>query len=149
MVAFKLGILKVSVPKIKRNSKPKSDIVRTSNKMFTGKVIIDDDNDYAVTFRDDTGSDLVLKFTERSYELTGRRVVFSRNRDEHGNIIRYIRNKWDAKCMPGVPEKYVPFTKNWLVKGYIVRDHDTLKFDFKTLVGIEGYDVDTTNYEDE
>ena len=40
--------------------------------------------------------------------------------------------------MPGLPEQYIPFAPNWLVKGYIVTDNGIKRFDFKGLVGING-----------
>jgi hypothetical protein len=44
--------------------------------------------------------------------------------------------------MPGLPEQYIPFAPNWIVKGYIVKDNGIQKFDFKSLVGVDGYTME-------
>ena len=92
---------------------------------------------------------LVLDFTERSYDLTDKIDVFSRTVDSKGRRIRFIRNLINAKFMPGLPEQYIPFAPNWIVRGYIVKDNGTMKFDFKSLVGIDGYTMDVLHPEDD
>ena len=92
---------------------------------------------------------LVLDFTERSYDLTGKTNVFSRTVDSKGKRIRFIRNLINAKFMPGLPEQYIPFAPNWIVRGYIVKDNGISKFDFKSLVGIDGYTMDVLHPEDD
>ena len=51
--------------------------------------------------------------------------------------------------MPGLPKQYIPFAPNWIVRGYIVKDNGTMKFDFKSLVGIDGYTMDVLHPEDD
>ena len=60
-----------------------------------------------------------------------------------------IRNLINAKFMPGLPEQYIPFAPNWIIRGYIVKDNGTMKFDFKSLVGIDGYTMDVLHPEDD
>ena len=143
---------KVAVPKPKRN-KTSDGIKRTTNKIVKGKVFQDENGTYKVSINmenDPVHPDLlVLDFTERSYDLTGKTNVFSRTVDNKGRRIRFIRNLINAKFMPGLPEQYIPFAPNWIVRGYIVKDNGTMKFDFKSLVGIDGYTMDVLHPEDD
>ena len=152
MGLFKLVPFKVAVPKPKRN-KTSDGIKRTTNKIVKGKVFQDEEGIYKVsihTNKDSVNPDLlVLDFTERSYDLTDKTNVFSRTVDNKGRRTRFIRNPMNAKFMPGLPEQYIPFAPNWIVRGYIVTDNGTKKFDFKGLVGIEGYKLDVLHPEDD
>lgn len=152
MGLLKIMPFKVAVPKPKRN-KPSDGIKRTTNKITKGKVFQDENGTYKVSINmenDPVHPDLlVLDFTERSYDLTGKTNVFSRTVDSKGRRIRFIRNLINAKFMPGLPEQYIPFAPNWIVRGYIVKDNGTMKFDFKSLVGIDGYTMDVLHPEDD
>ena len=152
MGLLKVMPFKVAVPKPKHN-KTSDGIKRTTNKIVKGKVFQDENETYKVSIS--MGNDpvhpdlLVLDFTERSYDLTGKTNVFSRTVDSKGRRIRFIRNLINAKFMPGLPEQYIPFAPNWIVRGYIVKDNGTMKFDFKSLVGIDGYTMDVLHPEDD
>lgn len=152
MGLLKVMPFKVAVPKAKRN-KTSDGIKRTTNKIIKGKVFQDENGTYKVSINmenDPVHPDLlVLDFTERSYDLTGKTNVFSRTVDSKGRRIRFIRNLINAKFMPGLPEQYIPFAPNWIVRGYIVKDNGTMKFDFKSLVGIDGYTMDVLHPEDD
>lgn len=152
MGLVKLMQFKVAVPKSKHN-KTSDCIKRTTNKIVKGKVFQDENGTYKVSINmenDPVHPDLlVLDFTERSYDLTGKTNVFSRTVDSKGRRIRFIRNLINAKFMPGLPEQYIPFAPNWIVRGYIVKDNGTMKFDFKSLVGIDGYTMDVLHPEDD
>ena len=152
MGLVKLMAFKVAVPKPKRN-KTSDGIKRTTDKIVKGKVFQDENGTYKVSIsmeNDPVHPDLlVLDFTERSYDLTGKTNVFSRTVDSKGRRIRFIRNLINAKFMPGLPEQYIPFAPNWIVRGYIVKDNGTMKFDFKSLVGIDGYTMDVLHPEDD
>lgn len=152
MGLLKLIPFKVAVPKPKRN-KTSDGIKRTTNKIAKGKVFRDEDGTYKVSISMDNDlvnpDLLILDFTERSYDLTSKTNVFSRSVDSKGRYIRFIRNTMDAKFMPGLPEQYIPFAPNWIVRGYIVKDNGINKFDFKSLVGIDGYTMDVLHPEDD
>ena len=152
MGLLKVMPFKVAVPKPKRN-KTSDGIKRTTNKIVKGKVFQDENGNYKVSINmenDPVHPDLlVLDFTERSYDLTGKTNVFSRTVDSKGRRIRFIRNLINAKFMPGLPEQYIPFAPNWIVRGYIVKDNGAMKFDFKSLVGIDGYTMDVLHPEDD
>ena len=152
MGLLKLVPFKIAVPKPKRN-KTSDGVKRTSNKIEKGKVFQDEDGTYKIAIILQEGSinpDLkVLDFTERSYELKGKTNVFSRTLDKNGRRTRFIRTINYAKHMPGLPEQYIPFAPNWIVRGYIVKDNGILKFDFKSLVGVDGYNMDVLHPEDD
>ena len=152
MSFLKLAAFKVSVPKPKRK-KINDGITRTSNKIVKGRVFKDEEGIYKFSISMENNPlypDLrVFDFTERSYDLTGKTNVFSRNPNKKGKYTRYIRNEANAKYMPGLPEQYVPFAPNWIVRGYIVRDQGINKFDFKSLVGIDGYKMEVLHPEDD
>ena len=152
MGLLKLMPFKVAVPKPKRN-KTSDGIKRTTNKIVKGKVFQDEDGTYKVSIsmeNDPVHPDLlILDFTERSYDLTGKINVFSRTVDDKGRRTRFIRNPINAKFMPGLPEQYIPFAPNWIVRGYIVKDNGIMKFDFKSLVGVDGYTMDILHSEDD
>ena len=82
---------------------------------------------------------LVLDFTEESYDLKGVTSVFDRKPDKNGRYTRYIRNESYAKAFPGSPERYVPFCRNWVCSGYIVRRNGKMMFDFNECLYPQGY----------
>lgn len=138
----KLGLsLKITVPKKKRNNNVESIKIVEKNK--EGKVFIDENNIYKVSISMENDPDLpdllILPFTKNSYNLKGRRTVFTRTKDEFGKRIRYIRSEEKAKYHYGDSNRYVPFAPNWIVKGNIIRDNGVLKFDFIDLITIDGY----------
>ena len=149
MGLFKLIPFKVAVPKPKRN-KTSDGVKRTTNNIVKGKVFQDEDGVYKVSINaDNNQAPLVLTFTERSYDLIGKTNVFSRTVDKKGRRTRFIRNVLNSKYMPGLPEQYIPFAPNWIVRGYIVKDNGITKFDFKSRVGIDGYATDVLDPEDD
>ena len=82
---------------------------------------------------------LILNFTEESYELKGVLSVFDKKPDKNGKYIRYIRNEVHARNFPGNKERYVPFCKNWVCSGYIVRRNGKMMFDFNECIAPQGY----------
>jgi len=131
LIGLKIAVVQ---PKRKNNS---TGIVR-QGKIHEGEVFIDENGTYkvSVSIKDDPEypSLLVLEFTERSYDLKGKQVVFGIIKDK-GRLVRYIRSKEQAKFFPGLPTQYIPFAPNYVVKGYLVRDNGVLKFDFTEVIG--------------
>ena len=122
----KLGLsLKISIPKKSKTISKSSIKIEAKNKK--GRVI--------------------LPFTKNSYDLKGRKNVFTRIKDEFGRRTRYIRSEEKAKFHYGDSDRYIPFAPNWIVKGNIIKDNDVLKFDFIDLITIDGYDNVIYNYE--
>ncbi len=84
---------------------------------------------------------LVLSFTEESYDIVGVSTVFNRVPDKNGRYTRYIRNETKAKFHPGDPSRYVPFCRNWVCSGHIVKRDGKLMFDFNECIAPQGYAV--------
>ena len=92
---------------------------------------------------------LLLDFTEDSYELKGVISVFSKDRDDKGNYVRYVRNESQCKFFPGNKEYLVPFAPNWVCSGYIVRINGKMMFKFNECIAPKGYDTFTPDENDE
>ena len=131
----------INIPKPKKNKDVNT--IKIVAKDIMGKVFIDKDNSYkiyvSITNNPNCPNFSVLGFTENSYNLKGRKTIFTRDKDEFGKIIRYIRSEDKAKYLYGDSSRYVPFAPNWIVKGNIIKDNNVLKFDFVDLVTIDGY----------
>ena len=84
---------------------------------------------------------LVIPFTEESYELKGLTNIFSKTCDEQGRYTRYVRNETSAKFYLNDSDRYVPFCRNWVCSGYIVRRDGKLMFDFNECIAPQGYTV--------
>lgn len=127
--------------------KPKHTSSTKVSKLLHGTVI-EEDGVYkvCVDYDKDGSKSEILEFTDKSFDLVGRKDVFTREKDKYGNTVRIVRDTWKSKFFPGSREKYVPFAKNWIVKGYIVKEGLIKKFEFKDLVNIEGYNV--THFDD-
>lgn len=140
---------------------PKKHRIVNSDKKITTTLIkgicIKDDDEYKIQINvkalkpnliDEGQPDLLLlDFTEESYNLKGLNVIFSREKDEKGRYIQYIRDDSKAKFHPGNTEKYVPFCHNWVCSGYIIRRNGKMLFDFNQCISPNGYNV--TNIDDD
>ena len=131
LIGLKIAVVQ---PKKKRTT---TGITRVG-RVCEGNVFIDEDGTYKVSISMENDPNypdlLVLEFTERSYDLTGKQVVFGLKKD-NGRIVRYIRSKEHAKFFPGLPTQYIPFAPGYIVKGYLARDNGILKFDFTEVIG--------------
>lgn len=78
---------------------------------------------------------MLLPFTEKSYNLKGKTIVFSTQKDKLGIPIQIIRTQLHATVYPGTPEQYTPFRENFIYKGYVVRYKDVLYFDIVEAIG--------------
>lgn len=144
---IRLQSLRIAVVTKKRKS---SDGYTKVGKLVQGTIIEDEDGNYKVSIDSDGNGitkPMILSFTPRSFEIVNRTNVFTKIKDERGNRIRIIRDKEKAKFMPGLIEQYTPFAKNWIVKGYIVKEGIIRMFDFKDLVGIAGYNMNVLHNE--
>ena len=145
--------LKIVVAPPKKHKTRSNSGIKLIGKSKRGVVFQDEDGTYKVSISMENDPNypdfLVIPFTERSYNIVGKTTVFAREVDKHGRRVRYIRSEANAKFMPGDPKRYIPFAPNWIVRGYIVKDNGTMKFDFKSLVGIDGYTMDVLHPEDD
>ena len=144
----KLGLsLKISIPKKSKNVSKPSIKIEAKNKK--GRVILEDEEYKVLLINESDGihNRIILPFTKNSYDLKGRKNVFTRTKDEFGRRTRYIRSEEKAKFHYGDSNRYIPFAPNWIVKGNIIKDNNVLKFDFIDLITIDGYDNVIYNYE--
>lgn len=142
-MAFNL-VLKIAAPKQKRETYKKTKLTEAlciiDNGEFKAKLLNDID-----TFK----ANSIFSFTEDSYNLENKRIVFTRNKDERGNIIQVIRDKIRARWFPGIESQYTPFYKDYIMKGNIVEIKGEHYFKFKRLVGKGNYEIDKTYFNDE
>lgn len=138
--------LKVVVTEKKRTS---SGFKRVAG-IIQGVIREDEQGNFTVEIAGNDDKKEYLPLTEKSFNLTGKKYVFTRKKDKRGKRICIIRDEFHSKFLSGLPEQYLPFTKNWVVSGYIVQNGLIRQFDFKTLLGIEGYNLSSyTHYDEE
>lgn len=138
-------VLKIAAPKQKRENYKKTKLTEAlciidSNGELKAKLLQTID-----TFKVNS----IFSFTEDSYNLEGKRIVFTRKKDKRGNIVQVIRTKENAKWFPGLTSQYTPFYKGWTMKGNIVEIKGEYYFKFKRLVGKGTYEVDKTYFNNE
>ena len=126
-----IGLGLVIKPVIKKKKEP------VKRKLFNRKkleaiCVIEDNIYYAIVKVND--NKLKLEFTDKSYSLLNRDIVFSKIKDEHGRYIRFIRNKIQSSFFPGSSNNFVPFSHNWIINGYVVKINGKEYFDFVDLI---------------
>lgn len=138
--------IKVAEPKKQHNS----SVFKRQGKLVNGTIIEQNDGTFKVEVDlDGNGvkAPKILNFTPESFDLTDKLSVFTRTKDKQGRRTRIIRDAWHAKFHPGLPEQYVPFSNNWIIEGYIVKNSSIELFEFKDLVGIKDYVIFEEYYE--
>ena len=121
---------KISVG-IKRISAITQGLVTVENGEYKCRIFADNNTT--------SSGDIILPFTERSYNLKGKETIFDRVYNDEDKKIRYVRTHVQSITFPGDPNKFVPFGPNWIVKGYIVETGGKKYFDFVDLLTINGY----------
>ena len=96
----------------------------------------------------DNAQSIEIPFTVESFDIKSFKTIFTRNKSKFG-YLSVVRTESQAIFGNWSPDVYVPFAPNWIVRGYIVKDNGTMKFDFKSLVGIDGYTMDVLHPEDD
>ncbi len=119
--------------------KKKSYDSKVSNLIHATVVEINDSLKAEIDLDPNGEKQQILNFTEDSYDLVNRENVFTKEKDEHGKRIRFIRDASHAKFHPGSSERYYPFDKGCIIKGWIVKVGDLKLFKFKDLVSYKGY----------
>ena len=77
----------------------------------------------------------ILPFTEKSFELKGRRDVFLHHKDSTGHWVRIMRNQTDSIISPGSPEVYCTLCENDCFTGHIMKVDGVLQFDMSSYKG--------------
>ena len=77
----------------------------------------------------------ILPFTEKSFELKGRRDVFLHHKDSTGHWVRIMRGQTDSIISPGSPEVYCTLCENDCFTGHIMKVDGVLQFDMSSYKG--------------
>ena len=121
----------------KKNKKESNRPVKECSKLLQALVVRTEIGYEAhLAYKED--ANLVVPFTEESFDLKGRTNIFSREKGERG-YDRIIRGEDYSKFFPGDATRYIPFAPNWIVNGYLVKIEGKLYFDFHDLVTLNGY----------
>ena len=112
---------------------------KVSNRVIKGICIREDDNfririkssDVKDIIPNIKSDEIILDFTEDSYNLKGVQTVFNRKADENGRYICIIRDINDCKVFYGSEENYVPFWHGWICSGFIIKNGSKYLFKFK------------------
>ena len=70
-----------------------------------------------------------MPFTQRSDNLKGKTIVFTKFKSKFGNIVKLLRDKSTATHFPGSVEHYTIFRNNYVYSGYVVKEDGLKKFD--------------------
>ena len=122
----------IKQPKVVRHK------VENRSKLLRGLVVLEEDT-YKVYVKLDDSTNLVLPFTDKSYNLKGKTKVFSKSKGPHGHEM-YIRSEWKARISPGLNTQYVPFIPDWIVSGWIVQISGKKYFDFNDIICHKNYE---------
>ena len=125
--------LKIKLAEPKRPKKPNSP-KRVSNRLHLGTCFRDTDGAFKAHVMYEEAL-RVLPFTDDSYSLKGKEVVFSHNKDSKGRVQMFIRREREYKYTPGLDTQYTPFCENYVYNGYIVKYNGKLYFKMNKLVG--------------
>lgn len=96
------------------------------NNKFSAEVSILENNKYK-TYK--------IPFTDNSYSLKGKTIIFSKSKDKYGHITRIHRSIEQAIHSPGLDTQYTPFRDKWIYLGNIVIINDKKYFDVTETIG--------------
>lgn len=144
----KLSFKFKSVPKVV-NKTSKGTVIKRVTKKLQGICFVENGvykihvTDPFTTTDDDVEypAQLLLEFTDKSYDLKGKMKVFVKQYHPEDKSICFCRTKDHATLFPGLKSNYVPMCHNWVCSGYVVRDNKQLKFDLIEAITINGYNV--------
>lgn len=113
-------------------------------------IVVKEDGEYQVRINtlDDPNnpSFITIPFTFDSYEVKDREFVFERNNTSNNKYICHVRDKYKAKVFPGSKKQYIPFYKNVIVCGNIVKILGRLHFQFKDLIAFSPTSIPIHDY---
>lgn len=117
---------------------------RVSNKLVEGLCILDNDV-YKIHVNIGDGSYdsfRLLDFTDDSFNLANRQVVFSKIKHKKFGREMIVRRERTYKYSPGLPSQYQTICEGHIFNGYIVRSKGKLKFKMNRWVRRNGYNKD-------
>ena len=77
---------------------------------------------------------IIIPFTEDSYNLKGKEIIFSKERTDKGYICN-IRDIQTSIIYPGDSTKFIPFRENIVIVGNIVKQLGKMYFNYKGFMG--------------
>lgn len=77
---------------------------------------------------------IVINLTRDSYDLKGKKYVYTRKLYEHNKPILVRRDYETSLLRPGLASQYTPFKHGILVAGRVIKMDDELLFDYETFV---------------
>ena len=113
-------------------AKVKTKSVRVTGKLVKGYCIIDADGTFKVHVSIDGDSDLLLPFTEDSFECAGRPIVFDKTPTK-GVKTMYIRKDRELALYPGT--NVSPVAEGRTFSGYIIKKGFKLYFKLHDYIG--------------
>ena len=90
---------------------------------------------------------MVVPFTKGSWELKGRPIIFSREKDETNHYVAYMRDIFYGCLFGNDPKKYTPFSDKIIISGYLVRVNGNLQFEYTEFVAFNDLEHPITPYD--
>lgn len=135
LLGIKIHIAKGN--KKKRNVSTESNIISR----ICRAVVIEDDEGFKakIAVNNEENSDvLLIPFTTESYNIKGKEIIFSKERIDNGRFQCIIRDKVSAILYNDV-EHYIPFKKNIVITGNIVRIDGKMYFQYKEFISFSPF----------
>ena len=135
LLGIKIHIAKGN--KKKRNVSTESNIISR----ICRAVVIEDDEGFKakIAVNNEENSDvLLIPFTTESYNIKGKEIIFSKERIDNGRFRCIIRDKASDILYNDV-EHYIPFRKNIVITGNIVRIDGKMYFQYKEFISFSPF----------
>lgn len=127
---------------VKKVSEPKPAKI---SRLCLGVVTLTENGEYRISI--DTKNDpnypenIIIPFTDKSFDLRGRKIFFSKEKDEYGHYTRYIRDEY-SKLPFEHSTRFDTITPKEICSGHIVSDHGVMKFELSNVHGKGKYVFD-------
>lgn len=92
---------------------------------------------------------VVLPFTEKSFELKGRNIVFRVKKDKTGHWVKVIRPYDEANYFPGNSADFCTLCENCVFSGHIVKYEGEYKFNMSVFQGTKNQCEELLNKDNE
>lgn len=109
-------------------------IVTKINDEFRAIINVDKNNSPRFEGDEFSNSQLVLPFTENSFDLKNKTHVFSKHKDKNGRYFCVIRKELDCKLNPGCSDQYSALKDKLLIAGRIIRINGKMYFEYETII---------------
>lgn len=124
-------------PKAKKPAAPKK-----ISRLVKGLCFKDEDGNWKVKVNISEDEALILDFTEDSFSLKGREIIFSKEKDKTNHYIAIRRSKQHALVFPGSDEHFTSLADKHVFSGYIVEENKTKLFKLHEYLYVIGHEND-------